>query len=986
MSGNKLLSISFLYILVLFISGNSFAQRYSFHNLNVENGLLQSQATCIAQDKLGHLWIGTLGGLSRYDGRSFTNYTVRDGMLNNTINALFVANDGNIWIGYSNGISRFDGKHFKHFVFSISSSKANQVVSEIRQDKNGTIWFRAGGNIYYIKGNKNVHFPTPEPAAEITALLPDNDGLVIAKTNGFVYRYGNKKWKAYQLSSPLLATHPYVFDIYRSGNNQLLFGTNSGLYRIANDSLSVVTIKGTPTYNLPAMLSITEDSSKALWIGTTSGALRIKDSSILLYNKSNGLTDNNINAVLTDREGSIWFASDGQGIFRYSGSLFTVLDESTGLPSAQVMSIAALRSGRIYLGTYDAGLYSYEGGQIYKIAIPTNPAPAITALQVRNLYEIWIGTRGAGLWKYDGSVFMRYYTPTILSNLITSLYVDNSNRLWVGTVNGAVYYEKNNFQSIGLSKTQVQDFIQIGGDSILMATYDGLKVYDGNTVHNFTTNTIADSSTAQCFTLQGDNLWIGTSDNGVISYNLSSRKAIAINKSNGLRSDFIYNIIADDEGNVWAGTGYGIHRISIKNNTPFVTFYGKEQGIKGMESNHNAVLKMPDGSIWFGTTNGAFHYKPGSTMVSPQPSSIVLQSVKLFGEQIKDASYYDSTDAWYNTPYHLSLPYKKNNITFTFQGISLTGIDQLRYRYRIQELDAQWSDWTSINTVTYSALPPGKFTFIVEATAGDKTARLTYPFEIIAPFHKTSLFRLLVVIGCILLGVIIQYIVNRRKQNRIALREKLRREEQVIIRQRTAEDFHDEVGNRLTRINVLTNVLKKKIPHPSSETIRIIDQIQDNTGQLYSGTRDILWSLQPSNDSLYEIIHRLRDFGFELFNDTEVEFNFTGTNERTKNYKLQLDFSRNVIMIFKEAMNNTLKYSKAKHVRLEAKLKPLDVLQIKLVDDGLGFDIETVKKGHGIDNMTVRAKRINGRLYIDTKPGHGTITTLTFKLPPMTKQ
>ena len=239
----------------------------------------------------------------------------------------------------------------------------------------------------------------------------------------------------------------------------------------------------------------------------------------------------------------------------------------------------------------------------------------------------------------------------------------------------------------------------------------------------------------------------------------------------------------------------------------------------------------------------------------------------------------------------------------------------------------------------------------------------------------------MVLAACILLGVSLQYLANQRKQNRLKLVEELRREEQNKVRQRTAEDFHDEVGNRLTRINVLTNVLKNKIGVLTPDADRLIHQIQDNTAQLYGGTRDILWSLKPSNDNLYEILHRVRDFGGELFQDTEIDFEFVGTDDRWLNYRLPLDVSRNLIMIFKEALNNCLKYAGATRVRLEAYLRDDHTLQMILTDNGKGFDMQYVKKGHGIDNMNVRAGRIHGRLYIDSMKGKGTITTLTFRIP-----
>ena len=377
------------------------------------------------------------------------------------------------------------------------------------------------------------------------------------------------------------------------------------------------------------------------------------------------------------------------------------------------------------------------------------------------------------------------------------------------------------------------------------------------------------------------------------------------------------------------------------------------------------------------------HYQPHTDVVSSAPTGIVLQSVKLAAENTIDPGYYDSTDSWYNIPYGLRLPYKKNNISFTFQAVTLSGAQEVLYRYRMDGLETPWSDWSPINSVTYSALPPGKYTFHVQSrgTNADNNPELAYSFEIITPFQKTTWFRFAVLIACLLLGILLQYTVNNRKQRRQELLEKLRNEEQGKIRMRTAEDFHDEIGNKLTRINVLTSVLKNKITL-TPETTRILGQIEENTAQLYGGTRDILWSLKPSNDNLYEILHRIRDFGNDLFEDTDVNFTFSGTDEKWNNHRLPMDMSRNLLMIFKEALNNTLKYAAAKNVTLEVTLKNKTVLQLILKDDGQGFNMQTIKKGNGINNMHTRAGRLNGKLYIDSRAGKGTIINLTFKIPP----
>ncbi len=959
------------------------AQRYPFFNLNVENGMVQSQPSCMVQDRTGNLWIGTLGGLSRYDGKSFTNYTVRNGLLNNQVRALATDSSGNLWIGDLEGLSQYDGRTFKNYIFK-NTDNTPAAVSSIKAGNKDTMWCTAAGRIYYITKGKPALYKTLANNAYITAILPDGKNFWLAR-QGAVYYHHNNVWDSLSFTS--LAPNgkpPVITKIYKDKQGKIWFTSNAGLYYMDNGAMVIAAINGQPLTSLPSLLSIAEDDHGELWLATNSGVIRYNGKALQYYNKRNGLSDNIFSDVLTDAEGNVWMASDGQGIFRYSGTRFTALDESMGLPSAQVMGIAADRAGRLFLGTYDAGLYTFQDGVVAPLAFPSNPTPSITALAYTHDGRLWIGTRTQGLWRYD-NVFKNYQAPMrhFPSNTITALYSDSTRRLFIGFPNGAVVLQRDTFKSIPVTAS-ITAFVSIGKDSVLLACNRGIKLYSGGTITDFRTNAAPDSFSAECFIRQGDKLWIGTNDDGVIVYDLHTGHSFIINKSNGLQSDFIYNITADNDGNIWVGTGFGLHKIKLKGNEPVVTFYGREDGVSAMESNHNAVLNMKDGSIWFGTTNGAYHYQPDSKIVSSQPISIIMQSVKLFGESITDTAWYDSTDNWYKVPYDLHLPYKKNNISFTFRAITLSGDQHLLYRYRVDGLDAPWSDWSATNIISYSALPPGNYVLHVQCNAsnGDKKIQeLVYPFEIITPFQKTRWFKLAILGICILLGIGFQYLVNTRKQRRLNLLAKLRAEEQGKIRLRTAEDFHDEIGNKLSRINVLVNVFRKKVGTLSPENNKLLTQIEDNTAQLYSGTRDILWSLQPSNDDLYEILHRIRDFGVELFQDTELDFTFTGTDEKWHKYALPLDMSRNLIMIFKEALNNTLKYSQAKHVKLDVHFKGRDVLQMILTDDGIGFDVRTVKRGNGINNMNIRAARFNARLYIDSRAGKGSIISLTFKIP-----
>lgn len=969
--------------LLLLLPGLVRAQRFPFFHLSVDDGLIQSQATCLAQDHKGNLWVGTLGGISRYDGTFFTSYTERNGLKSNYVWAVAADAQDNIWMGTSGFLSCFNGRTFRHFQLpgndTFEESKfAQQIVC-----RNDSVFWMVSGSLYLVYLDKLQPYKLPGLDGQITTLNAGDRGLWVG-ADTLVLHVQSHTCDTFRCRLPGDGKAAKIISVFVQNDLSVWIATNKGIFLIHNQEVTPWnTLADVPATTL-APGCLTRDHRGALWLGTARGVLKVTDTTARVCDRHCGLSDNTFTDAFTDASGNVWLASDGQGVFRIWDTRFTVLDETTGLPSGQVTAIAQGQGDSIYFGTYDAGLACLANGKVSPVYFPSAPVPGITSL-ARIGGTLWIGTRGRGLWSYDGAIYHQFRPPefSLPSSFITRLYLDPENRLWIGFLDGVSLMASDSFETLDVGHVAVNSFCSIGKDSVLIAADNGAFLYHDGVVHPFITHTGADSVKVLCYYASGDELWIGSSDYGLFRYGLKTHRVLAVNTNNGLRSDFIYDIIGDNEGNIWAGTGFGIHKITVSaEGSLLVSFFGKAQGVMGMESNGNAVLKTPGGDIWFGTTSGALHYVPQAVAVGQAPPNLVLTSVKLADQLAISREYYDSTDNWYDIPYGLRLPANRNGLTFTFRAISMNGAQQLLYRYRMDGLESPWSPWSPVTSVTYSALPPGRYVLHLQVMGADDTTHpeLTYAFEIITPFQKSNWFRWSVLGACLLAGVALQSVAGRARQKRMKLLARLRAEEQAKIRLRTAEDFHDEVGNRLTRINLLANVLKNKIK-PNDEGNRILEQIKDNTAQLYSGTQDILWSLKPANDNLYEILERIRHFGEDLLQDTEITFAFSAADDRWRRYRLPMDMSRNLIMIFKEALNNCVKYAQARHISIEATLKGRGVLQLVMKDDGLGFDIQSVQKGNGLNNMQVRANRLNGRLYVDSRPGKGTIISLTFKIP-----
>jgi signal transduction histidine kinase len=224
---------------------------------------------------------------------------------------------------------------------------------------------------------------------------------------------------------------------------------------------------------------------------------------------------------------------------------------------------------------------------------------------------------------------------------------------------------------------------------------------------------------------------------------------------------------------------------------------------------------------------------------------------------------------------------------------------------------------------------------------------------------------------------------NRNKQKKLI--ETLRTEEQKKIRQNTARDFHDEMGNKLARITVLSDILKTKIP-ANEEAQVLVKKIQENTALVYQGTKDIIWSLNPNNDNLYILVKHIHHFGVDLFLDTGIDFEAGPVDEAFRHYFLPMDFARNIMMICKEAFTNVLKHAQCSKVITSVELVDASRVVLTIKDDGKGFDPALTGSGNGLINIQQRADSLGATVQFESAIGCGTTMLLGFTLRPGAKQ
>ncbi len=958
------------------------AQKYSFSHYDIEDGLIESQVRNFSSDNEHRLWMATYGGACRFDGREFTSFTRQNGLPTNFANTVFIDKKGLLWIGTPNGLVQIVNK--KAINYPVPVKLKNQNVTAVIQDGYGTIWTIINYHLFALKRNTlQLQFFEDTVKHFTTCLAVDDSGRLFASVyKKGIYSLNAGKWDCvipFAGKQRPLIIRKILFD--RLNNHKLYLLTDTSIYSTHGASIQPYeTTRIRSIHNV--ILCMQQDAFNNFWIGTTKGAYCIKKQELIHFTAVNGLTDNPVNDIYNDADNNLWFASEGSGFFKYDGDRVIVYDKTQGIPGKEViMAITRDKDSHIILGIDGAGLMRYKGNKFVPIPLPAGD-PFINRVQC--LYTdkkgaIWIGTNQSGLWKYYNGRFKLVNRCDRQS--INNISEDGNGLIWIITPTGCLYLENNVLKKVKNFTTFCSTILMAGKDSLYIGTDRGIRlIVNRRVVEGFKLNTL-NTSAVYCMLKYKGMLLIGTDDRGLFTLDMKSGQMKNYSTMEGLQSNTVYSLVSDGNGSVWVATGRGVNVLTFKageNIFKITNNHGSKDQV--FEANQDAAI-YNDHQIWIGTTKGVVVYNVKSDTAPSMPPHIVIQSVKLLAQKIdgrisKDTTLTDGA----------KLSFNQNHLSISFRGIYLKNPESIMYRYKLSGLDSIYSRPVRSDIIYYPSLPPGSYTFEIKAVTGDglvskDTAK--FHFSIVPPFYQTTTFKALAVLFFILLGIALQSNWHRIKIKRQKVIEMVKKQENVRIRQQTAEDFHDELGNKLTRITVLSELLDDKLDQTKTDQKKLLEQIKQNASSLYNGTKDILWALDSQSDNLYDILNHIKDFGSDLFLDTAVKFEFNGISEALNRVKLPMEYSRNLPLIFKELLNNILKHANAMHVTLNLENIQKDELTLRLTDNGDGFDQEHQRKGQGIGNITMRSKRIGGIICINSVKGEGTVVTLKIKINNM---
>lgn len=380
-----------------------------------------------------------------------------------------------------------------------------------------------------------------------------------------------------------------------------------------------------------------------------------------------------------------------------------------------------------------------------------------------------------------------------------------------------------------------------------------------------------------------------------------------------------------------------------------------------------------------GTTHGLNLYPVNEDITLHVPKTII-ENVQTYNSPLTGQEYLFKNG--YKLPRFPSLPAGQSHISIKFQAIDFNTA-KTYYEYKLDGLDENYTQPIENNVVDYPNLPPGTYNFMVKTVtaSGGESEPVFYRFKVIPAYYQTTIFRVLVVLlfVALLLTIFLYKTYSYRRKNIFI--SQLRQIEQENVRRQTAEDFHDDLGNKLTRVNMLSELLDKKIPQEFMDQKKITRQIKETVSEMYTGTRNILWALNPKNDQLGEIISEVTILGKSLFEHTPTSFSILPYEEDLNKIRLPLGYSHNLILIFKELINNILKHALANVVTLSLGALSNNRIYFTIVDDGRGYQPDDSFTGNGLKNMNNRSKKLNGKITVESQAGKGTTTTLIITFP-----
>jgi len=729
--------------------------QFAHRSWQTQDGLPQNTVQALAQTPDGYLWAGTFEGLVRFDGVNFTVFDTGNtpALPDRSVSALALGRDGTLWINTNRGLAGLREGRF--FSIPLSLSITPRQVHQLLPARDGSVWVATlGSGLARLFEGRIQVWQLQEGLASnrVLALAESKAGSLWVATPEGIQRWDGG---AFHPGPRFQGAAPLVSALMVDAQDTLWAGGQDGnVYQLKDGLMALVPDASTPGRPISLLLT---DRRGSLWVATRGGGLlRLANGQRSGLSVANGLRSDSIFSMVEDTEGNVWLGLGTQGLHRLKDAPFATYGPPEGLGHTMVSSLRETRDGSLWINTLGGGITRLHNGK-------TTTWTTRDGLVDDTVFGSAEGRDGS-LWFSTRRGVIRWYRGTFTNlpgpdqplrfPLGQPILEDEQGTLWVGTQEGLTRWDGKQFTLLSeddpLLGTHVRVLERRAAGGFWIGTQGGGLAWhaEGRTVALALPGKLIEGD-VRSIREEADVLWVGTT-NGLFRW--KNGRFSRLSRVQGLFDDVIFQVLPDGQGNLWMSCNKGIFRVArreleaaaegrLDRVTSYV--YGTDDGMRAEECNAlggPSGLRAQDGRLWFPTIRGAVAYDPRHEKPKAALPPVLIEELKV-DEQPRPPSEWSA------------LPPGEGRVEIHYTTAVLGAPERVRFRYKLEGVDADWVEAGTRRVAYYTRTPPGDHRFLVQAfyaqsNEAPRDAQMTFHLQ--PRFFETPLFR----VGCVLAAVL----------------------------------------------------------------------------------------------------------------------------------------------------------------------------------------------------------------------------------------
>lgn len=929
-----------------------------------QDGLPEQTVQAFAQTSDHYLWIGTTGGLVRFDGARFTSFDHENTpeLKENSVFVLLASRKGALWIGTEGGgLVRYQGGHFR--AYGAAEGLSDGFVRALYEDRNGTIWVGTDNGLLRSAGERfeRVDNARGVPPIAVHAIAEDHDGALWVGGSKLL-RLNGSSVREYLLDGD--SSQNRVKSILETHDRTIWVGTVSGLNRLDPGSSRferVAGIKGT-------VRVLRQPSDGELWIGMIGQGVRLGTAGKYTgMTAPDALPSNTVLNIFEDDEQNLWIGTQA-GLLRLTKTPVRIVP----LPHAEDSDF-----GTIYRDRDDTiWVVSTDVFRVRNGVAESYVFPELGHIPVRNVYRdrggvLWVGTDGDGVARIEGNhVSKLTMKEGLVNNFIRAMLQSGDGSMWIATDEGVSRWTQHGFTNYemrdGLSYFSTRALLEDRNGDIWIGTDRGLNhLHAGAFVHDRVTETLNEEKVWAIHEDSDGGLWFGTRNNGLFRWR--QNRLTHFTTAQGLASNSIYQILEDQRGSFWMSGPNGIsllnrHELDLASENQdqhlSLTVYGIADEVETTQiygGRQSSGCLGSDGDVWFPSNKGPIHILKTAIQQTQAPA-VVIHDVLVDGLASSSKE-------------NLVMAPGNSRLEVFYAPILLRSQEGMRFRYKLDGFDQSWTDASSRRSATYTNLPPGTYTFHVAAFQVNDPQAISEASIFIEQkpkFYRTPWF-IACCVGLLAIAIIGIY--------RFRLWQIEMRFEAVIDeRGRLAREMHDTVIQGCASVSALLEALASLDQQDDSGglTRDLVEHARTQVRSTVDEARQAVWNLRGQNASENMLGPSLERMADQIGRESGVPISVELTG---KPFVLNQFATHELMMMAREAVYNAVLHGKPGKIQIKVSFAAKD-LTLEVLDDGSGFDPKAIRpsegRHYGLLGMKERVQSVGGRFDLVSAIGHGT--------------